>query len=68
MINNREKLLREFMTKRANLQEEIIWIGCNPSDPEMFKKQAEEGFMAMRKMSELAVEYGKKLMEIKDED
>lgn len=55
----------EFWHKRAMMQEEMIWIGCNPDNPEMFKRQAEEGFRLMGKMSLLVKEYLEKIEKAK---
>ena len=62
----KEEIIREFFQKRAAIQDEILWVGCNPSIPEMYKKQCEEGFKLMRKMNDLAIEYNKKLNEVED--
>lgn len=55
------ELMNEFMQKRAYIQEEMLWIGCNPDNPEMFKQQSRAGFEKMHELSRLAVEYKKKI-------
>jgi len=63
-MNKKQKdLLREFMEKRAIIKEEMVWIGCNPSDPELYKKQSDEGFRLMVKLGKLMIEYDKKIRE-----
>ena len=55
------EIFREFWRKRADIIEEMFWVGCNPEDQKMFKKQAEDGFKLMFKMSKLAKEYMEKI-------
>ena len=62
-MNKKEELLRKFIQDRANMQERMLWIGCNPSNPEIFKKQTEEGFKVMMEMSNLARKYIKAIEE-----
>ena len=66
MVDKKLEILTEFMQKRAIIQDEILWVGCNPSNPEMFKQQCEEGFNLMDKMSRLACEYKLKLKELEN--
>lgn len=59
------RLWKEFWMKRGHIQDEMIWVGCNPSNPEMFEKQAEEGFKLMHKLGILAKEYLEKIEKAK---
>jgi len=43
----------EYNKKRNDIIERMFWVGCNPDNPEMFKKQAKEGFKLMEEMSDL---------------
>ena len=65
MNKEQEALLHEYFQKRADIHEEMLWIGCNPSDPEIFKKQSEEGFKKMYELNELGREYQKKIEDAK---
>ena len=40
------KQLKIWYEIRDN-HERMIWIGCNPEDPEMYKKQCDDGFGLM---------------------
>ena len=61
MNKEQEALLKEYFQKRAEIHEEMLWIGCNPSDPELCKRQAEEWFKKMCELNELGREYQRKI-------
>jgi len=68
IMNKKEKeLFIEFWQKRAAIQDEMIWVGCNPGNPQLYKKQREEGFALMGKMNRLAREYLEKIEKAKHE-
>jgi len=66
MNKKQKELFTEFWQKRAMIQEEMLWVGCNPGNPEMFKKQSEEGFRLMVESGKLAKEYLEKIEKAKD--
>jgi len=43
----------EFIQKRNNIIERMLWVGCNPDNKELYKKQSEEGFKLMIKLLNL---------------
>lgn len=53
-INKKKK---EIFNKIQDNIEQMIWVGCNPDNPELFKKQASEGFKLMAENSKLWREY-----------
>lgn len=64
MMNEKQQaLLKEWFEKRFEMQEKTLWIGCNPDDPEMFKKQATEGFQLMIEFSNYTKEILNKIDE-----
>jgi hypothetical protein len=63
MSLNKEQieLIREWWAAHFEFKEKIIWIGCNPSNPEMFKQQADDGFKLMFEFSKYTHEMMKKI-------
>ena len=62
ILNKKQKeLFTEFWQKRAAIQDEMIWVGCNPGNPQLYKKQCEEGFRLINKMNKLVREYLEKI-------
>lgn len=63
MNEKQRELLKEWHEKRFEMQEKTLWIGCNPDDPELFKKQADEGFKLMIEFSNYTKEILNKINE-----
>ena len=61
------ELMYEWMKAHSEFKEKVLWIGCNPSDPEMFKQQADDGFKLMAEFSKYTTEMLKKIEEAKEE-
>jgi len=65
MTDRRLEILNEWWQKRAELQEKIIWIGCNPSEPEIYKKQVEETLALLRDFNKYSCEVARRLENVK---
>jgi len=37
----------DYINQKREIMEKMFWVGSNPDDVELYKKQAEEGFKLM---------------------
>ena len=58
------EIIEEFLIKRREILERMLWVGCNPDNPELYKKQYEEGFKLMIELNNLKNEYMCKIRKI----
>jgi len=49
--------IKKYLKEREKILERMIWVGCNPDNPELFKKQAEDGFKLMGELTKLDYEF-----------
>ncbi|KKN76303.1 hypothetical protein LCGC14_0371550 [marine sediment metagenome] len=47
----------EYMKTRSEIIERMLWIGCNPDNPDLFKEQSEEGFKLMGELNNLTKQF-----------
>lgn len=49
--------IKKYLKKREKILERMIWVGCNPDNPELLKKQSEEGFKLIKDLNQLNKEF-----------